>query len=589
VDNRRVLIAVLLSIAVIIGWQVLFPPPEPPAPTAPLESAASQSSTETEAARSASAPASDAAKVEGETSADRASLSGGDEAQQGEAEAAATRSEPVSADREERVVLTSETFRAELSNRGAELVSLQLSEYQGPDGEPVELVRMRQGGLYPFGLVGDAGDALAVDGALFAVDRQQDAEGHPSVRFTYSGPEGQVTKVFTALPNGLLGVDVEATGVGGSWGVILGPGLRNPSARDEERRFKYRGAVYLSGDDVETLAPDKVAKETVVSGAGLSWIGLEDTYFLTAVIPETPIDRAVIRPFVVEPSDGGAPTIEPVPPEGTEGADSLRHELRVAVVPQGNRFTAEAYLGAKDLERLGAMPWKLEETVRLGMFGFFSRGLLTGLKWIHAHVVSNYGWAIVLMTILIKLVLLPLTHKSYMSMQKMQEVAPRIKSIRAKYKGKLRDKKGRPDIEQQRKMNEEIQALYKSEGVNPAGGCLPMLIQFPVLIAFYRLLSNAVELRDAPWIGWIHDLSMHDPIYVLPIIMGATQFLQQRLTPSSAEPMQRRMMMAMPVVFTFLFLGFPSGLVLYWLTNNVLTVIQQWFYHRARAKQTATT
>jgi len=110
-----------------------------------------------------------------------------------------------------------------------------------------------------------------------------------------------------------------------------------------------------------------------------------------------------------------------------------------------------------------------------------------------------------------------------------------------------------------------------------------------VLIAFYRLLSNAVELRDAPWIGWIHDLSMHDPIYVLPIIMGATQFLQQRLTPSSAEPMQRRMMMAMPVVFTFLFLGFPSGLVLYWLTNNVLTVIQQWFYHRARAKQTATT
>ncbi len=578
-DNRRVLIAVLLSIAVIIGWQLLFPPPEPPPRTAPdttAESSRAPGADGPSTPGASSGSSSESTAPEEQATADSATADGAIEPP----------AEAVSADREERVILTTQTYRAELSNRGGELHSLKLSDYQGPDGGPVELVRARRGGLYPFGLVDDAGAALPVDDALFEIDQQQDAEGHPSVRFTYSGPEGRVTKVFTALPNGLLGVDIEAKGVG-AWGMVLGPGLRNPNALDEGRRLKYRGAVYMSEKDVETLAPEKVEEAKVVAGAGLTWIGLEDTYFLSALIPESPVDQAIIRPFVVEPEDTGAPDVVPLPPKGTKGVDDLRHELQVTVMASGEHFTGEAYLGAKDLERLGALPWGLGKTVRLGTFGFFSRGLLTGLKWIHNHVVPNYGWSIVLMTLLIKIVLLPLTHKSYMSMQKMQEVAPRIKAIRAKFKGKLRDKKGRPDIEQQRKMNEEIQTLYKSEGVNPAGGCLPMLIQFPVLIAFYRLLYYAVELRGAPWVGWIHDLSVHDPIYVLPIIMGATQFLQQKLTPSSAEPMQRRMMMAMPIVFTFLFLKFPSGLVLYWLTNNVLTVIQQWFYHQAREKKKA--
>jgi len=576
VDNRRVLIAVLLSIVVIVGWQLLFPPPKPPEPPpekpaaeAPAEGAPGAAEKATEKGASEAGEAAPAAAPATETE-----------------EGAEPPAEAIAAEREERITLSSDTFEAELSNRGAQLVSLKLPQYMGPKDKPVDLVRDRQGDLYPFGLVDEAGKELAVDAALFTVDHVSGRDGLPAVRFRYSGPEGSVTKVFTVLPKGLLGVSIEARGVG-KWGTVLGPGLRNPSARDEERRFKYRGSVYLSGDDIETVRSDKVEKTRVVSGTGLHWIGLEDTYFLSALIPETPVAQAVIEPFVVDSSKEGLPKIAPLPPEGVEGADSLRHELRVAVYPEGEQLDGEVYLGAKDLERLGALPWRLSETVRLGMFGFFSKGLLEGLKWIYQHVVPNYGWAIVLMTILIKVVLLPLTHKSYMSMQKMQEVAPRIKSIRAKYKGKLRDKKGRPDIEQQRKMNEEIQALYKSEGVNPAGGCLPMLIQFPVLIAFYRLLENAVELRDAPWTLWIHDLSMHDPIYVLPIVMGATQFLQQRLAPSSAEPMQRRMMMAMPVVFTFLFLGFPSGLVLYWLTNNVLTVIQQWIYHRTRAKQAA--
>jgi YidC/Oxa1 family membrane protein insertase len=175
------------------------------------------------------------------------------------------------------------------------------------------------------------------------------------------------------------------------------------------------------------------------------------------------------------------------------------------------------------------------------------------------------------MTLIIKIVLLPLTHKSYVSMKKMQELNPRMQAIRDRWRPKLKDKKGRPDLDAQRKMNEEINALFKSEGVNPAGGCLPMLLQMPLLFAFYSLLSTSIELRGAPWMGWIHDLSHYDPYYVLPIVMGAAQLVQQRMMPATGDPVQRKIFLLMPVFFTVLFLQFPTGLVLYWLVNNVLT------------------
>lgn len=586
-ENRRVLIAVLLSMVVIIAWQLLVQPPPPgggPEPSGePVEEMPTAPGRErpgTEAPAGVMAEARQPPEGRAEEGATVAAGAAADEAEAAE--------EPIAGEREERPVLEGTSIRAEFSSRGGELVSLRLPGYFDPDGGPVELVRSRQGEPYPFSLVDDRGEPLAVDGELFAVEEGLTEAGNRTIEFRYRGSAGEVTKRFTLLPNELMEVAIDAQGVG-PWGVVLGPGLRNPTARDEERRFKYRGAVYLTGDDVETIESKQVELQKAVAGAGLSWIGIEDTYFLSALIPRTGVDRAVVRSYVVEPSGDGAPAVRlDTGREAAAGEEELRRELGVAVMPQGARLEAVAYLGAKDVERLSGLGLRLDETVRMGsMLRVLARPLLVGLKWICAHVVPNYGWAIVLMTVLIKLVLLPLTHRSYVSMQKMQEVAPRIKAIRSKYQGKLRDKKGRPDIEQQRKMNEEVQKLYREEGVSPAGGCLPLFVQFPVLIAFYRLLSNAVELRDAPWVLWIHDLSLHDPIYVLPIVMGATQFLQQKLAPSSAEPMQRRMMMAMPVVFTFLFLGFPSGLVLYWLTNNVLTVIQQWVYQRLKARAAA--
>ncbi|MFW6175684.1 MAG: membrane protein insertase YidC, partial [Acidobacteriota bacterium] len=567
-ENRRVLLAVLLSMVVIIGWKLLFPPPEPPGPLPERSPAPSAGPEEPERPVPPREPAPESP------------------AQREEEAGVEPPAERVVGEREERVVLDGRGFRAELTNRGGQLVSFVLEDFRSDNGEAVDLVQERLEGAYPFGLVDTGGGELAVNDALFAVERETTEDGRAAVRFEYAGPEGRVAKRFSVLPEGLLGVEIEGD-VDRPWGMVLGPGLRAPTARDEERRFKYRGAVYRAGVEVETVQPEKLGEEKVLGGPGLSWIGLEDTYFLGVVMPETPVDRAVLEPVLTHRRElGDAARFEPVPPGGPgEETEELRREVQVVLVPEGGRFAGTAYLGSKDLDVLAEQPWRLEETVRLGWFGFFSRWLLKGLEWIHAEVVPNYGWAIVLMTLVIKIVLLPLTHKSYVSMQKMQELAPRMKAIKAKYKGKLRDKKGRPDLEAQRKMNEEISGLYRSEGVNPLGGCLPMLVQLPVLYGFYRMLSSAVELRDAPWVLWIEDLSMHDPIYVLPIVMGATQFVQQKMVPAAGDPMQRRMMMMLPVMFTFLFLGFPSGLVLYWLTNNVLTVVQQAVYQQWKARR----
>jgi len=213
-----------------------------------------------------------------------------------------------------------------------------------------------------------------------------------------------------------------------------------------------------------------------------------------------------------------------------------------------------------------------------GFFGFIGRPLLWLLNAIY-DVLGNYGFAIIILTIIIKILFLPLTHKQLSSMKKMQAVQPKMKAIQAKYKKDKSDMKGR------QKMNEEVMALYKKEGVNPLGGCFPLLLQLPVLYAFYSFLPVAIELRQAPFILWVQDLSLKDPFYVTPLVMGATMFLQQKLTPmASVDPTQRRMFTMMPLLFTFFFINLPSGLVLYWLVNNVLSIFQQIFINKQKDK-----
>lgn len=559
-DTRRLLIAAALSLAVLFAWQWLFPPPKPPAPSAPTPPAAASSApAATPSAASGSAPAAASSP------------------------SAAPESEPpIAAEAERHVVVEDKDFRAEFTNRGAQLVSFRLKGHQDADGHELDVVRARRDWPYPLGLVSAAGQELPLNRALFAVEETQE-KAVRVLRFRYAGPAGRASKEFRFLGDGLFDLSISVPGQR-DWGVLLGPGIRNPSAAEAKSRFAQRSAVYKIGDEVNTVDAGSGKDAETFPAAGLAWAGIEDTYFLTALLPkESPAEIAVV-PVLSAPAEA-SPSFELAPPKdklsGTQ--KELTRELELIVIPGAEGFRAEAYFGSKQYDLLAAHG--LEKTVRWGRWGIVARPLLAALVWIHDHVVSNYGWAIVLMTIAIKLVLLPLTHKSYVSMQKMQAINPRIQAIREKWRPKLKDRQGRPNVEAQRKMQEEMNALFKAEGVNPAGGCLPLLLQLPVLFAFYNVLSTAIELRGAPWMFWVQDLSKADPYYVLPIVMGVSQLVQQRMTPQASDPMQRRLFQLMPIVFTVLFLGFPSGLVLYWLTNNVLTILQQGVYNRMKANE----
>ena len=202
------------------------------------------------------------------------------------------------------------------------------------------------------------------------------------------------------------------------------------------------------------------------------------------------------------------------------------------------------------------------------MFAFLVVPLLRALKWVNVYV-GNYGWSIVLLTVIINLVMFPLRHKSVVSMRRMQEIQPEVKAIQDRYANlKMTDPA-------RQKMNTEMMALYKERGVNPASGCVPMLLTLPVLFAFYAMLSVAIELRGAPFIGWIKDLSVYDPLFITPVLMGITQFVQTKMTPSTADPTQQRVMLLMPLVFMFMFIWAPSGLVLYWTVSNLWAIGQQ--------------
>jgi YidC/Oxa1 family membrane protein insertase len=569
VDNRRVVLFIVLSVAVVAAWQYLFPPPQikrQPVPStsaaAPAGGAASQPGAATPVAP-ASGPA---GGTSGATPAAPA-------APVAPAVAAVETGPPIAAEREVPVVLNGYQTTATITNRGAQLLSLRVDQ---PGTASVELVRKRIRGPYPFALVDKQLRPLPLDEALFAVDRAADGR---AATFRYRGPAGAAEKTFRFDERGLLVVEVKAAG---SWALLLGPGIGNPTAAELDSRYGLRGAVIKAGDDVKVIAAKGDNEAEAYSGQGLRWAGLEDTYFATIAVPQGgSLARAVLQPMLVEPQPAGAVFV-PAPPKDALSSEqkALSRELALSLEPAAGSLSLECYLGAKAYERLKALPYGLEETVSLGWLSPVVRPLLAGLHWIYDHVVPNYGWAIILMTLLIKVLLLPITHPSTLSMRKMQLLNPRMQAIRDRYRPKLKDKQGRPNLEMQRKMNEEVMALYKAEGVNPVGGCLPLLVQMPILYAFYRLLSTSVELRHAPWIFWVHDLSAQDPHLILPLIMGATQFLQVKLAPQSGDPAQRRLFMLMPLFMLIFFLSAPSGLVLYWLTNNILTIVQQAVYNR---------
>ena len=313
----------------------------------------------------------------------------------------------------------------------------------------------------------------------------------------------------------------------------------------------FVGPTSLIDEKVVKDKPSSMETEVMHPGR-LVWTALQDKYFLAALIPQGVPGTMVARKWTdQEVTVGIRQTPDPAPPRKT-------HFYRL-------------YAGPKEYDRLRAYRLHLEETIDFGWFIYGSwalvrmvaQPLFAVLRFFH-DLTHNYGISIILLTAAIKLLFVPLTHKSYVAMRAMQELQPKVAALQKKYK------------DDRQKLQQELMELYKKHKVNPLGGCLPMVLQIPVFIALFNILYTTIELRHAPFMLWIKDLSDKDPYYVLPIIMGISMVVQQKLQPTTLDPTQAKLMLFLPVLFTYFFLWFPSGLVLYWLVNNILSILQMY-------------
>jgi YidC/Oxa1 family membrane protein insertase len=458
----------------------------------------------------------------------------------------------VSASEEKTTVLANDLVRATFSNRGAVLTSYVLLKHLDETRKPLELVRpVLPPAPRPFSVSFPGRPDLdaRVSGALFAVETE--GFSGSAVRFRFSDGTVSVTKDFRLEPGYLMDV---STSVGGAaYQVSLGTGLRAESEKEAATPYAPpAAAVATTGGSLRQVRVEKLEKPQSWPLDDPGFVGLEDNYFLAALIP-----RATAAGYA-----------EAVPLKDAAGKPAPLITAGLAPVSPAALLVARAYFGPKDVDVLKNARAGLERTVDFGWYGILAGPLLWLLKRANT-LVGNYGVAILLVTLLIRILLFPLMHKSYGSMKKMQKLQPRMNAIRDKYK------KAKTDATQRAKMNEEIMKLYQSEGYNPMSGCFPILLQLPILVAFYNVLSKSIELRHAPFVFWIKDLSAIDPTYVLVILMVVSMYVQQAMTPTTVDPAQKKLFMAMPLLWGFFMRNYPSGLILYWLFSNILTVFQQ--------------
>jgi YidC/Oxa1 family membrane protein insertase len=471
----------------------------------------------------------------------------------------------VAAAAERDVVYENGAVRAVFTNRGAVLKSWRLKKYLNSSGEPLELVPVELHGeqALPFALdVGEEPLTKRLNAALFkpsadALTVTGDTN-EVSLTFEYSEEGGlQARKEFVLRPKSepfviRFSATVEHGGKALNPKVLWGPAIGSGENLITTSYYTPPRAVYFANGKVTRVASDKVASHAAPE-TGLPFAGVEDHYFLSAEVGGGAGVKVSYAPVPIDrPEEQGGPW------------RMVSYAVSYPAPPAGAVF----FFGPKDFDLLQAVDRDLVRAIDFGFFAWLVVPLLRALKWVNGYV-GNYGWSIIILTILINLVMFPLRHKSVVSMRKMQEIQPEVKAIQDRY-AKLKA----TDPAKQ-KMNQELMQLYRDRGVNPASGCVPMLLTLPVLFAFYAMLSVAIELRGAPFMLWIRDLSVHDPLYVTPILMGITMVVQQRMTPTAGDPMQQKLMMIMPVVFTGMFLWAPSGLVLYWLMSNVWAIGQQ--------------
>jgi YidC/Oxa1 family membrane protein insertase len=537
--EKRVFLAVGLSVAVLLAWTLVFPPPKRPDATTttvpPTAAPTAKPAPGTELERPGAAPA--------------ATTPAPPAAQTLVGDAA-----------EHQIVVENDAVRATFSTRGGVLTSWRLKHY-AENGAPLELVpeKAPANASRPFTLVTDdqAVNATLAQ-ALFkpSADTLNVTSAPATLTFEYRDASGlSARKEFSFSPEKpyevIFAADVNRGGTALVPTVAWGPALGTGRVSSGMTYAPSSQPIYYLDHSVSRVSFTDIAKHQQIDG-NVGFAGVDDHYFLAAAVSPG-------QPLRVQ-YEG-----TPVP---VAGSDKGLHFVSWSVRPSAPGAKIRFFMGPKDFNVLEKSDRDLVRAIHFGTFAWLVVPLLRGLKWVNGYV-GNYGWSIIVLTMIINLVMFPLRHKSVVSMRKMQEIQPEVKAIQDRYsKLKMSDPA-------RQKMNVELMNLYRERGVNPASGCVPMLLTMPVLFAFYAMLSVAIELRGAPFIGWIKDLSTYDPWFVTPILMGLTQFVQQRMTPATGDPAQQRMMMFMPLIFMTMFIWAPSGLVLYWTVSNLWAIGQQ--------------
>jgi YidC/Oxa1 family membrane protein insertase len=542
-NETRALLAFVLSLLVLLVWSRYFKPPEPPPKPIPTSAELKSPPAEKQAPSVSAVAALPVVAVETEK-------------------------------QEKTIVVESVLYRVELSNRGGVVRSWQLKKYKDDQKPPrtLDLVNAKaaeQLGGWPLSLaLGDPKQESAANSVLYRVSPPETALKAPAeVTFEWSDGHFAVRKKLKFAESYVLELETSVALDGRPLPAAIA--WRGGFGDTTVYQAALQVNVFYSAGGKLTLLPGKKLgasghpEERALQTGPLDYTGIEDKFFTAAFLPGDSalqlLHWANERDVVQDEKPAKETVAQMAAGASTEGP-----------------FDVRVYVGPKDLTQLNGLHPPLEELVQFGWFGLIAKPLLEILKWIYRFI-PNYGWAIIFVTLAINMALFPLKVKSWRSMQRMQKVAPEVEALKQKYaKYSMTDPR-------KRKMNEEMMAIYQREGINPMGSCIPMLLQFPVWIAFYRMLGSAIELRQAPWILWIHDLSGRDPYFILTILMALTMWLMQKMTPQTiTDPAQQKMMTLMPVMFGGMFFFFPvsCGLVLYIFTSNLVGIGQQWYLNR---------
>jgi YidC/Oxa1 family membrane protein insertase len=525
--EKNTIIAVVLSVAVLIGYQYMFKDSTPPPAQQKKEvtKASEKSSTET-----AKPVESNSAKTEGGRKKKDVKLSAP----------------------EKTIAVENAVYRLILSSNGAAVKQIELKDYKDKNGKPIVLKGDEAAPALSLG----SDEGLQLADAAFTVSgsdvKLSESKKSAEISFDYKSGDLKIRRTYTfSNADYAIAVKDEVSGKD-SYLVTLG---RNFGIFDKEDSNHHGPVVLKDTDRKEFTAKD--AKETKTFREGVKWIAQEDKYFASFIVPQGKFEEARIW---------------------SNNGDAV-----AGLKMKGGENSYTFYAGPKEYNILEKYKAGMEHVIDFGFFSIISRPLFWFLKWLNGFF-NNFGVSIIVLTIVTKIPFIPIINKGSKSMKKMQEMQPRIAELKEQYKN------------DPQKMQKEMMGLYKKHKINPVSGCLPMLLQIPFFFALFSILSTAIELRQAPFMLWITDLSPPDILFghipdvvpllggtalgLLPLVMGLTTFIQQKMTPTMGDPKQQKIMMMMPLIFTFMFLNFASGLVLFWLVSNVLGIIQQFYINR---------